>query len=286
VKHGWHNLLPFVPFLVGQFGFNFGDIGAYLEGLLVDLINFLVAVLDYIWQVLVVVANFIFSVLQFIWKFATTLFADIERGFKWIWQTVIKGALTKIIDVVVKVRAWLQKVFGPTIRYLQKIRRWIDWAFNKYVKPVLDLIQHIRQVLTVFRLLGFKWAKKLDALLAKIQQDILKVYTTIRAELNKVISYLQIIADPSAILRRNPLFAGLIRSAAELRNILLTVEQRPLTQGETDTQTRDRLLASAATRKSNFETYYSQGKLTPDDDIARRDFNAELDALIKGTSAS
>ncbi len=282
MRHNWHNWLLLAPFLLGQFGFDFGDNGSGDISTVDFIIAQIIGVISYIWAVLVAVANFIFSVLQFIWKFLTTLFADISKAFKWIWQRIIKEGLTKLLKAFVNVRAWLQKIFGPLICYLRAALCWFDWAFNKFVKPILNAIQHIRQVLTLFRLLGFKWAKKLDDFLAKIQRDILKVYTTIRAELNKVISVVQIIADPNAILRRNPLFAGLIRSLPELKNALYYVDDRQLTSAEEDAQARDRANATAAGQKSNFQTYYSQGRISPEDEAARKQFAIDFECIRNG----
>src|SRR5260370_41464917 len=135
MRQDWDNLIPLVPFLVGQFGFDFGSIGGFLAGLLTDLLNFLIQVVSYIFQLLVAVANFIFSVLQFIYKFLTTLFADISRAFKWIWNTVIKGALTKLLTAYVKVRMWLEENFRPLIDFLKKVRAWYDKFFRMYVRP-------------------------------------------------------------------------------------------------------------------------------------------------------
>jgi len=282
VKHRWLDLLFTAPFVFLQFGFDFGGLLGTLEGYFAAILEFLIQVIQFIWQVLVAVANYLFAVLQFVWKFVTTLFADISKGFKWIWNTVIKGALTKIVSVYVKVRDWLTKFLGPVLRWIQKIRKWVDWAFNKYVRPVLRLIGLLRQFLTIFRLLGAKWATRLDRILAQIQNDILKGYTLLRAELNKVTTYLQLIVDPSAILRRNPLFAALIRSAPEIRNMLLKVEQRDLTNAEADAQDRDRARASVAGQKNIYSTYYSQGKIPPDMEEFQKQFKDEMDALLAG----
>jgi hypothetical protein len=273
VRHNWQNWLLFTPILLGQFGFDFGDIGSFLLGLLSDLLNFLIAVLQFIWQVLVAVANFIFSVLQFVWKFLTTLFSDISKAFKWIWQRIIKEGLTKLLTAFIKVREWLTKIFGPLICYLLAIRCWIDWAFNKFVKPILDAIAHIRMVLKLFRLLGIKWAAKLDAILAKVQADILKAYELIRQNLNQVISWLQLIIDPTFLLRRIPLFGALIRSKEELRNLELQAIVHPISQDEADKMNRNRTWFAPSARADN-QALYAQGQLPPDIQAARDQFVA------------
>lgn len=270
-------------FLQG-FGFDFGDLTAILEQYLQDVIAFLVALIGYIWNVLVYVANYIWTALNWIAHFFYTLFEDVQKAFKWIWANVIKAGLTKLVAVFQKVRAWLKKTLQPVIDWLKKVRKWYDDFFNRWMKPVLRMIQTMRKVLTIFRLLGFKWAARLDGDLAMVEQKITQVYTTLRGYLNTAITWIDLIVDPSGILRRNPLFAALIASQNELRNMVLQAPARPLTGGEIDTQSANRQSMTLDGQKSNFTSYYSQGQVTPEDDQTRKDFAAYMDAILNGTS--
>jgi hypothetical protein len=228
------------------------------------------------------IGNIAFSTMQLGTAFLRDVVGSIKNVFQSIWNGVIVALLKKLLDAYTKLRDLLNRVFGPVIRFLKQLRKIYDDYFNRFVKPFLRVLQNIRKFLTLFRLLGFKWAAKLDGYLAKIQQDILKAYTLLRSELNSVITYLDLIVDPSAILRRNPLFAALIRSAPELRNMILQAETRPLTQDELDTQARDKANASYAGQKANYLTYYSQGNLTPDDDAMRKQFALEFSIITTG----
>src|SRR5437879_3328057 len=125
------------------------------------------------------------------------------------------------------------------------------------------MILHIRQVLRLFRFLGFKWAAKLDAILAKVQADILKAYELIRQNLNQVISWLQLIIDPTFFLRRIPLFGALIRSKEELRNLELQAIVHPVSQDEADKMNRNRTWFTPAASADN-QKFYAQGQLPPD----------------------
>lgn len=277
-----HHWPVWVVFLVGQFGFDFGDLTDVLLGYLSDIVSFLLAAIQYIWSVLVFVANYIWAALNWIWNLAYSLFQNIKDALKWVWENVIKAGLTKLISLIQRIRQWLHDTLGPVIDFIKKVRRWYDDFFNRYVRPLLVILQRIRQFLAIFRLLGFKWAIRLDGDIAAIENKVAQIYTTLRGYLNQAITWLDLIVDPTGILRRNPLFGALFSNAAELRNIVLTAPYRPLTGGETDSQTRDRSQASIATQKQNFTDYYSQGKVTPDDDTFISQFNAEIDALLNG----
>lgn len=258
---------------VGQFGFDFGGDGGFLGGLLSSIIGVIVEIFSFIWNVLVAVANYLLAVLQFIWKFFGTLFEDVKKAFGWIWDKVIKAGLTKIVGTFLKVRAWLSKLFAPLLKWIKILRAWYDTYFNKFVKPILNIIRHIRQVLQIFKLLGFKWAARLDADLARLENKIVALYTTLRGYLNIATSWIQLIIDPLGILRRNPLFAAIIRSAPELQNLLDRATQRQLTPDEMDKARRNRTWYTKEAAAGN-ASYYQRGALPPDmQEIVAR-FNA------------
>ncbi len=269
-------------FLQG-FGFDLGDLGDALEGLLSDLVAYLLAALQFLWNVLVYIANYIWAALNWIANFFYTLFQDVVKAFKWIWNNIIKVGLTKLIKLWQTARAWLSKFLKPVLDWIKKVRAWYDWMFNHFWKPILNMIGIMRKVLTIFRLLGFKWAARLDGDLALIQQDIVKAYTLLRSYINLAITWIDLIVDPTGILRRNPLFAALIASAPELRNLVLTAPTRPLTGGEMDTQSADRASMTLAGQKSAFTDYYSKGTVPPDQAQAQKDFDAYMDAILNGT---
>jgi len=284
VRNLLHHWPLIVPFLVGQFGFDFGDITSVLLSYLSDLVSFLLAAVSYIWSVLVYVANYIWGALNWVWNFVYNLFKNIAAAFKWIWDNIIKGALTKLVKLFLRVRTWLKQTFGPVISFLKKLRAYYQWYFNHYVKPLLQLLGIVRKVLGIFRLLGFKWAARLDADIAGIEQKIVQVYSKLIGYINLAITWLDLIVDPLGILRRNPLFAALINDAPALRNLVLGAGIRPLTGAESSGQARDRALATPANAKQNFQTYYSQRKVTPEQDCTITEFKKAYADLQAGTS--
>jgi len=148
--------------------------------------------------VLVYVANYIWGALNWVWNFVYNLFKNIAAAFKWIWDNIIKGALTKLVKLFLRVRTWLKQTFGPVISFLKKLRAYYQWYFNHYVKPLLQLLGIVRKVLGIFRLLGFKWAARLDADIAGIEQKIVQVYSKLIGYINLAITWLDLIVDRSA----------------------------------------------------------------------------------------
>lgn len=277
-----HRLAPVTFFVVAQFGFDFGGIGDALGGLLGTIETIVAEVFAFLWNVLVAVFNYLLSGLIFLLNFFYGLMVDVGNAFKWLWQNIVKVALTKLVNVFFRVRAFLQRIFGPVIRWLKIARQIMDQYFNKFVKPVLNLIRHVRQVLQVFRLLGFKWAGRLDARLAQIENKIVQAYELIRQHLNEVISWVQLIVDPTFLLRRVPLFGALIRSAPELQNVLDNATQHTPSPDELDKMNRARKQSSLAAYKADYETYFSAGTLPPDTAASQAMFEKQIEALIHG----
>ena len=206
--------------------------------------------------------------------------AKIKDVFKSIWDDVILVMLKKLLEAYQKLRELLQRIFGPVVRFLQRLRALYDSYFNKFVKPMLNIIRQVRRVLQVFRLLGFKWAARLDARLADVENKIIKAYELIRQNLNQVTSWLQLVIDPTFILRRNPLFAAIIRSAPELRNLMLTSVTRQLTPDEQAKQDAARARYSLSSLRDRQSSYYSSGQLPPDLAASRQLFQSKLGAAV------
>jgi len=169
------------------------------------------------------------------------------------------------------VRQWLSNLLSPILRWIKLLRALYDQYFNQFVKPILKILRQMRQVLQVFKLLGFKWAARLDADIARIEGKIVALYTQLRAYLNIATTWIQLIIDPTGILRRNPLFAAIIRSAPELRNLMDAVTVHQQTQQEVDKSNRANGWFLPAARAENM-SYYKQGKLPPDLEAARQEF--------------
>jgi hypothetical protein len=275
---GHNHLLPWVLF--AQFGFDFGGLLGFLEGILQGILDAIIQVFQFIWNVLVYVAQYIWAGLNFVAHFFYQLALDIKNAFKWLWDNIVKRALVKALEVFVKVRQWLQKVFGPVIRFLHRLRAWYDFYFRKWVVPILRILRQIRQTLQIFRLLGFKWAARLDARLAGIENKIVQAYELIRQNLNRVISWIDLIVDPTFLLRRSPLFGAIIRSAPELRNLMLQTVTTPLTPDQQTAQDAARGRYTLSTYKQRQQDSYSQGNLPADTQASLDQFRAKASAYL------
>lgn len=120
---------------------------------------------------------------------------------------IIHGDFRALVNDYKIFKQAMQQLFGPFVKALQ----WLRDHYYQYIYPwvfaIEDLLSRIRVVLAVFRILGFKWAAKLDADITAIQAWVTKVNQTIVGTLNEITTILQLVIDPSGIIRRD-FFAG------------------------------------------------------------------------------
>jgi len=167
------------------------QIGADIVAFLQYILGLLVAIFTYLYQLLAAVFNFFVNLLQKIASFFTTL-----------WNDFFKGIFTTLWSTIVKVHDWLESILSPIIQFLQKVRAWVDWFFQTYVKPFLNILSQIRNFLNILRQFGIKWAAELDAWLGKVQADISGAMLTIQGYINAVIGIVNSLADPLGLFRR------------------------------------------------------------------------------------
>jgi hypothetical protein len=145
---------------------------------------------------------------------------DVQRIADAISKILQKGEIQKIWN-------WLKRIWEKLKRWAEKLKKnlenlknRINDYYNTYIKPFMDLLQRIRKVLFVFRLLGFKWAKKLDQDIAKLEADINKQFLEIEGVLNTAVDWITFVTDPLGVF--NPILYTLsaIQSIGDLFNAL------------------------------------------------------------------
>jgi len=171
------------------------------------LVSWILGLIQALWAALVFVANllyvlilYVYQALVFVVLHVWAALQALARLFVRLWETIIKRGVLKLFELYDRVREWLERVLGPVIRILQRIRQILDSIFNTYIRPILDVIQRVRRVLRVLRLLGFKWAEKLDRRLVAIETAITEAFLFIRGWIVLVQDILERIVDPDLLL--------------------------------------------------------------------------------------
>ena len=153
-----------------------------------------------------------------------------------VWDILVNGVLVKLYNLIQKILAALRRFFDPLLKLLQAYKAILDYYFNTYIKPIFDFLQRLRRVLAIFRLLGFKWAAKLDQDLAAIEGKITAAFLKVQTSLNQVIDWITFITDPLGIF--NPVLYTLsaIASIGDLFNALWQSQTWGIPAGPTPDQ--------------------------------------------------
>jgi len=161
------------------------------------------------------------------WRFA--------QVWDWLrkWFSRIARELYDVIRAVVqRVSKILDKVLGPVIDFLDKVREHIWKIYNDYVKPILDIIEFIRIPLRILSQFNVEWAKKLDATLAQIEDEIVENFQLVLGTLNKTINLLNDIVDVDRLLKRITLLRSILRDVQYLNNLWWNSHTRELTEAQ------------------------------------------------------
>lgn len=223
-------------------GFTF-DPGVFFGGIIstiIAVINAIISALVYLFNLLVEVFNFLYHALVAIANVLVKGVKLIARGFVHVINDIIHGRFVHLYEDYLKLKAKLAEIFAPVLRILKRIRA----IYNQFVlAPLLrmiHLIQQIRQFLVIFRILGFKWAAKLDALLARQEQRLIHNVLVIQAWINLAISIIDLMVDPSLIMRKNFLLASLLSYLGAIKRVFFFGANRTQSTDEVKQSQRDR----------------------------------------------
>ena len=128
----------------------------------------------------------------------------------WVWIVPFIEKLQQILDDIL---TWLQNFLGPLLDVIAKIIFFVKHYIIPILGDVIEVIQRMRVILALFRILGLQWAAKLDADLALVQAYLTQVLQDVLATVNTITSLVGLVFDPAGIIRRDffpgTLFASL-----------------------------------------------------------------------------
>jgi len=190
-------------------GFDFGDLWSVISGLLSSII----AALEQLWNDLVLIAqtlaSWIVSVAKSLVQLLGSLVGLLKHLLGWLYTTIIKP----IIDELEKIEGFLKKILTPVLNILLRIRKWFNQYIAPWIKLATEIISRIRQFLALLKLFHVAWAQKLDQDFQTIQNYINEFLLLPLQTLNSLISWVQLMSDPTQILRKafwqNTAFSGM-----------------------------------------------------------------------------
>ncbi len=196
--------MGFLNFLGNVIGSG-ASVAAQLQAVFAYLLNAMVQLFTAVWNALVDVFNFLYGIL-----------GKVASFFRYVWDNLFKRIFGNVLSALMKAHDWLESKLGPVLQFLQKLRTIVDRVLNTYVKPILNLIQKVRQFLLILKLFHVKWAERLDARLLNIETKMAAVFIEARGILNGIIDAVNIAMDPAKLLRHPILIISIRRSLPAL----------------------------------------------------------------------
>jgi len=192
----------------GGSGFDFGGIFDPLLGFLASIIDAIIAFLNALVGALVQVVNFLYEGELGIFGFSHSGLESIWKGLKNIMDQVFKvwvvNALHHLLSLYQKLQAFVAKLKA----WLDKLRRLQQLYQVQAMKRFINMIQRIRQLLVIFRILHLKFATKLDNWLAGIEGKLISRVSLYARKTNEIIAWLNVIGDPVQAYKRGLLFGS------------------------------------------------------------------------------
>lgn len=197
-------------------GFNFTFNLSPLISAVSGLTSLIRSVFIFLFNLIAVAFNTLAGALGASHAFSVQMFGGVRDFFRHLWEKIIKGGLLKLAMLYHRLKEWLDKHFGPLLKLIRIWRARLDFWFNHYIRPIINLINRVRKILVVFRIFHFKWAIALDNRLLRIESRILKVYTDLRRKLNEVATAINILLNPELLIRGSILGSSIAAAIDEI----------------------------------------------------------------------
>lgn len=195
--------------LGGIFDFLGGAVVSALETFVVWLFQLIVLVFQVLWQVIQGVAKFLLKT-----QGDQASMTDLQ------WTDGWHGFFSSLWDSVKKIWAKIGSSLASLLTFLSKLRKALERYYNTYIRPMLLMIQHIRQFLQILTALHIGFAQKLDSWLAQIQNKINQAFATVIGTINTLTDIANAIMDPLSLLRKPVLLLSIRRKIPALIRVL------------------------------------------------------------------
>jgi hypothetical protein len=237
-----------VLWTTAQFGVLYGDI-ANVEGFASDLATWTKGVLSTLW-----------TWLQSLWQ--------------WLHDLL----LVKLRDLLDKIHAKLKDIFGPLLAHIRQIIDAYRKLWLQYVKPIYDFLQRVRRVLVLFRLLGFRWAKRLDARIVALETAISNSFLYTLRNLNLLSDWINYIIDPFGLFQPSVWLGSIAQSIGAIIGIAYDRMNNPAFVGPQKAFTPPENYLTASASEQRIRERMQIGPL-PEDALITQDLHAAAVAL-------
>lgn len=170
-----------------------------------------VTIATILWHVIVIVG-------QALARFALAIghiFVKVYKLLGSFWQNVLKPFVAWTWGRIDKLVGWLNRTFGPVLKFLELLRSRVLKIYDTYFKPIFDTIEVVRRVLQLLAALRIDFARELDAKLAALEDRLLWPIREAMLRINQVSDWVDRIVTLDGLLQRITLIQSTFRYAED-----------------------------------------------------------------------
>lgn len=210
---------------LGALGTIAGAIAGFLRGFFAITAKELIRLITYLKDALVEVSKQLLTAVvragHALWKALRSIgilaYQGIKRGLLW---TARKLA---------QLEAFLKAKFKPILDWLAKVKLHLREFWNRFIRPILDVIDFIRQVNRVLQIFHIGVLQKLDSTLAQIEQKIEGPFLFVWQHITEVENWINRIVTLDGLFQRLTLIRSLASYAPDWINGFWNSQLNPAT---------------------------------------------------------
>lgn len=228
-------------------------------------------------QALQISVTLLWGSIRVIWNGIRDVGSTLARGLRAGWdllrltyENVLKPAWQKFWTWFDRARKWLEDILRPVFRWLNRVRAWLLELYDKWLRPVLDVIALIRRGLRVLAALGLEWARELDRVLADVERRIDGAFRQVLSKINEVVNIVNRVVTADGLFQRVALLRSIERDFSILRAQFWEKQSRELEDWERRRLKLPEITKTPEEHATEFE------RLIVFDDGRRKDFVEEV----------
>jgi hypothetical protein len=160
----------------------------------------------------------------FIARNVMTLGRFIRTGFVALVRNMQRAALW--------LRGTLTNIFGPVLRFLDRVKGYVRKIYDRFVRPVLDFIEITRRIFRLLGYLGIDWARAIDRALGRLENIITLPFDWLVGKINELIGLVNRIITVDGLLQRVMLINSLLRDVTYTNRIFWNSQSTSLSSGQ------------------------------------------------------
>ena len=134
-----------------------------------------------------------------VWDVLQKFYGRVLRPFvEWSWRNIVK------------LHDWLKRTLSPLFTFLDALRRDVLKIYNRWLRPILDTIDTVRQVARLLAEFHVPFARKIDDALADLEARLMRPIRLALSKINELIYWMDRVVDFNGLFQRLTLIESAI----------------------------------------------------------------------------